>query len=279
MLDRESYVKPFQLGQVLEGGAIGNVLFSNDEHFKEGDLVLSNMGWREAFNASGSALTKLDPNLIPNEAYLGIAGMPGLSAYAGITTVLNIQPHDVVFISAAAGAVGSAACQFAKMKGARVIGAAGGAKKCEFVKEIGSDEVIDYKATDNFTQALRKAAPQGIDCYFDNVGGSQLNSAMEVAKPFARIGLCGMISHYNNEGGLPGDFFNAIRKRLTLKGFLVFDHYDLRPEFLRIVIEGIRSGKLKWRQTVDQGIELAPAALMKLFSGENFGKMLVKLDE
>ena len=278
MLERDSYVKPFEIGQVLEGGALGRVVRSNDERFHEGDLVLSNKGWREAFNAPGGALTKIDDRNAPDEAFLGIAGMPGLTAYTGVTAILNVQPGEVVFVSAASGAVGSAACQFAKLKGAYVVGTAGGRDKCDFLREIGVDQVIDYKATDDFTGALKKAAPRGLDCYFDNVGGAQLDSAMEAAKPFARFALCGMVSQYNGKGGLPGDFFNAIRNRLMLRGFLVSDHGNLRPEFLRFVTDGISTGKLKWRQTVEHGLDQAPGAFIKLFSGENFGKMLVKLD-
>ena len=194
MLERDIYVKPFQIGQVIEGGALGRVVRSNDERFHEGDLVLSKMGWREAFNAPRGALKKIDCRDAPDETFLGIAGMPGLTAYTGVTAILNVQPGEVTFVSAASGAVGSAACQFAKLKGAYVVGTAVGKEKCDFLREIVIDQVIDYKATGDFTGALKKAAPRGLDCYFDNVGGAQLDSAMEAAKLFARFALCGMVS-------------------------------------------------------------------------------------
>ena len=277
MLEKDSYVKPFQLGEVLEGGAVGVVTTSHDPGLQSGDLVLSNMGWREGFNAPASALRKIDTEVLPEEAYLGIAGMPGLTAYAGVTAILGVHSGETIFVSAASGAVGSAACQFAKRRGATVVGTAGGQEKCAFLKKIGVDRVIDYKAVPDLKTALQQAAPDGIDCCFDNVGGSQLDAAMEAAKPFARIALCGMISQYNKEGSLPGDFFNAIRKRLTLSGFIVSDHYGLREEFLHFVSEGMKAGQLKYKQTVRQGIDAAPEAFLSLFSGGNFGKMLVKL--
>ncbi len=277
MLDKDSYVKPFELGKVLEGGAIGTVEESNDARFKPGDVVLSNLGWREAFVAPAEALRKVDPKVLPAEAYLGIAGMPGLTAYIGITAVLKIKAGEFLFVSAASGAVGSAACQIAKIKGATVIGSAGGEEKCAFLREIGVDHVIDYKAVEDFTAALKEAAPNGIDCCFDNVGGSQLGSAIEAAKPFARLALCGMVSQYNGGGSIPADFFNAVRKRLTLQGFIVSDHHGLREEFLPFITQSIQSGEVKWRQTVDQGIEQAVPAFLKLFAGDNFGKMIVKL--
>ena len=277
MLDKDSYVKPFEVGKVLEGGAVGTVLESKDPRFKTGDIVLSNKGWREAFVASGSALRVIDAKALPEETYLGVAGMPGLTAYSGMTAILGIKQGDVLFVSAASGAVGSVACQIAKIKGATVIGSAGGKDKCDFLREIGVDRVIDYKAVKDFTAALREAAPNGIDRCFDNVGGPQLDAAMEVSKDFGQIALCGMVSQYNGGGSIPADFFNAIRKRLNLQGFIVSDHYNLREEFLTFITEGIRSGTVKWKQSVDNGIERAPEAFLKLFSGENFGKMLVKL--
>lgn len=277
MLARDSYVKPFELGAAMEGGAIGTVVKSEDPQFQVDDVVLPNLGWREAFTAPTRGLRKVDKSALPLETYLSVAGMPGFTAYVGIRSILKVQPGEVVLISAASGAVGSVASQIAMIDGADVIGVAGGEGKCSYLKELGIPRVIDYKKTDDFTSCLRETVPDGIDCYFDNVGGPQLDAAMEVAKPFARIALCGMVSQYNGNGGFPGDFFNAIRKRLRLEGFIVSDHNADRDNFLKFITPEIQSGRIKWRQTVEHGIDQTPAALLKLFSGDNFGKMLVDL--
>lgn len=281
MNDVPSYIPPFEIGKVLEGGAVGTVVRSNDERFKTGDHVQSNQGWREAFNAPGNALQKVDVSRLPAEAYLGVAGMPGLTAYVGMTEIAKVKAGDVVFVSAAAGAVGAVACQIAKLRGAKtVIGSAGGAEKCAYLRdEAGVDRVIDYKATEDLTAALKQAAPEGLDVYFDNVGGPHFDAAMAAAKTFARFVMCGMISQYNDDGKgvLPADFSNVIRKRLTLRGFIVSDHFDLMPRFLEEMTGWVQTGRVKGRQSVEEGIARAPAAFLKLFSGESFGKMLVKL--
>ena len=273
-----SYVPPFEVGRALEGGAIGRVVRSEDSGFAEGDVVMSNLGWREAFNAPADELRKSDAAALPAESYLGVAGMPGLTAYVGMTLVAQVKAGDVVFVSAASGAVGSVACQIAKVRGARVIGSAGGAEKCAFLREIGVDAAIDYKAVPDLGEALKAAAPEGIDVYFDNVGGAHLAAAVGCAKDFGRFAMCGMISNYNGERSVPGDFANVVRRRLRLQGFIVSDHFEARADFLAEMTGWIGDGRVKWRQSVDEGIERAPAAFLKLFSGGNFGKMLVKLD-
>jgi hypothetical protein len=279
MYDRPSYVPPFQIGEALQGGAIGEVTHSNDPSLNAGDLVQSMFGWREAFNAPASAVQKQDAHGLPPQALLGVAGMPGMTAYAGLLRVAALKEGDVVFVSAAAGAVGSVVCQIAKIKGHTVIGSAGGEEKAAFLKEIGVDHVIDYKKTKDLTAALMEASPKGIDVYFENVGGEHLEAAINAARPFARFALCGMISQYNETGEPkgPSNIIQAVGKSLRLEGFIVSNHYDMLPAFLKDMSEWIGSGKLKWKDTVDVGIENAPGAFIKLFKGENMGKMLVKL--
>ncbi len=278
MTDRKSYVPPFQIGRALEGGAIGEVVASDDGEFQPGDLVQSMLGWRETFNAPAVALRKTPATSLPPECLLGVAGMPGLTAYVGLREVAQLKRGDTVFVSAAAGAVGSVACQVAKLEGAKVIGSAGGAEKCAFLSEIGLDGVIDYKAEPDLTAALARHAPDGIDVYFDNVGGPHLEAALSVAKPFARFALCGMISQYNAaQAKGPSNIALAVGKRLRLEGFIVSDHFDLMPRFVEDMAGWIGSGQVKWRQTVNEGIDQAPDAFIKLFTGDNLGKMLVRL--
>ena len=270
---------PFQIGEVLQGGAIGEVVASNDPGLKSGDLISSAFGWRECFNAPAEALRKLDTVGLPPQTFLGIAGMTGLTAWSGLLKVALLKPGDVVFVSSAAGAVGSAACQIAKLKGHTVIGSAGGAAKCGFLKEIGVDHVIDYKATGNLTDALLRAAPSGIDVYFDNVGGDHLEAALAAANQFARFALCGMISVYNASGlpDGPRNIMFAVGKSIRLEGFTVSNYFNLIPQFEKEMAGWIHEGKVIWKESVEQGIENAPAAFLKLFKGENFGKTLVKL--
>jgi NADPH-dependent curcumin reductase CurA len=280
MYDRPSYGPPFQIGEALQGGAVGEVVASNDPAFAVGDAVQSMWGWREAFNAPANTLQKLDTSSgLPLQAFLGVAGMPGMTAYAGLLRVGGLKDGDVVFVSAAAGAVGSVVCQIAKIKGHTVIGSAGGPEKAAFLKSIGVDHVIDYKAVPDLKAALREAAPKGIDVYFENVGGEHLEAAIDSARPFARFALCGMISQYNETGEPkgPSNIIQAVGKSLKLEGFIVSNHYDMLPDFLRDMSAWIGSGQLQWKDTVDEGIDNAAGAFIKLFKGENMGKMLVKL--
>jgi NADPH-dependent curcumin reductase CurA len=287
MYDRPSYVPPFQIGQALQGGAIGEVVASNDPDYKPGDIVNSMFGWREAFNANPKALaaagmgaiTKVDTQGVPPQAFLGVAGMPGMTAYVGLLKIAALKDGDVVFVSAAAGAVGSIVCQIAKLKGHTVIGSAGGPEKVAFLKSIGVDHVIDYKATPDVVAELAKVAPKGIDVYFENVGGIHLEAAINSARPFARFALCGMISQYNETGKAegPSNIILAVGKSLRLEGFIVSNHYDQYAQFAKDMGEWIKSGKITWKETVEDGVERAPDAFIKLFSGENMGKMLVKL--
>lgn len=287
MYDRPSYVPPFQIGEALQGGAVGEVIASNDPAFQVGDKVQSMFGWREAFNANPKslaaagmgAITRIDTQGVPPQAFLGVAGMPGMTAYVGLLRVAALKDGDVVFVSAAAGAVGSVVCQIAKLKGHTVIGSAGGPEKVAFLKSIGVDHVIDYKATPDVVAELAKVAPKGIDVYFENVGGIHLEAAINSARPFARFALCGMISQYNETGKPegPSNIILAVGKSLRLEGFIVSNHYDLFPRFAKDMSEWIKAGKITWKETVEDGVERAPDAFLKLFSGENLGKMLVKL--
>ncbi|RYG00502.1 MAG: NADP-dependent oxidoreductase, partial [Caulobacteraceae bacterium] len=234
MNDVKSYSPPFALGEVMQGGAVGEVIASNDAGFQVGDLVQSNYGWREAYNAQASMVQKLDTFGLPPQAFLGVAGMPGMTAYAGLLRIAALKEGDVVFVSAASGAVGSVVCQIAKIKGHKVIGSAGGPEKVKFLKEeLGVDVAIDYKATPDLMKALEEAAPEGIDVYFENVGGEHLEAALNSARPFGRFALCGMISMYNATTPPPGprNIAQAVGKQLRMEGFIVSSHYDMLPSF------------------------------------------------
>ena len=282
MSDRESYVPPFELGKAMQGGAVGEVTASNDPNFKPGDLVSSMLGWREAFTAAPAAamLQKITTHGLPPQAFLGAAGMPGLTAYVGLLKIGLMKEGETVFVSAASGAVGQIVCQIAKIKGGTVIGSAGGTEKCAYLKSIGVDHVIDYKAEKNLTAALAKAAPKGIDVYFDNVGGDHLEAALNAARPLARFALCGAISMYNETTPQPGpsNLMLAVGKNLRLEGFIVSLHFDMMPAFVKDMAEWAAAGKITWKETIDEGVDKAPGAFLKLFTGDNFGKMLVKLN-
>ncbi len=281
MYDRPSYVPPFELGKAMQGGAVGRVTASRAEGIAEGDLVSTMFGWRERFNAPAAHLQKLEAHGLPPQAFLGVAGMPGLTAWGGLLKVAQMKEGDVVFVSAAAGAVGQVVCQVARQKGAsKVIGSAGGPEKAAWLKEIGVDEVIDYRAETDLTAALARAAPKGIDVYFENVGGEHLVAALNAARPFGRFAMCGAIANYNDAEPQPGpsNLMLVVGKRLRLQGFIVTDFQDAQAEFAAEMAGWIQAGQVRWKETVDEGIEAAPGAFVKLFTGENLGKMLVKLN-
>ncbi|BCW89754.1 Putative NADP-dependent oxidoreductase YfmJ [Alphaproteobacteria bacterium SO-S41] len=278
MYDGPSYAAPFQVGQAMDGGAVGTVVKSNDPAFKEGDTVQSGFGWREAFNAPAKQVQKLDTMGLAPQLFLGSLGMPGLTAYAGLMRIAGFKTGDVVFVSGGAGAVGSMVAQIAKLKGGTVVATAGGADKVAFLKDIGVDHAIDYKAGD-LAKSVTEAVPGGIDIYFDNVGGDHLEAAIGAAKNHARFAICGGISAYNNIGAAPGpkNFLLTVGKRLKIEGFIVSDHWDLMGEYAKEMSGWIKSGKVQVRETVEDGIDNAVNAFLKLFSGGNLGKMLVKL--
>lgn len=280
MGERESYIAPFEIGKPLEGGAVGQVIESKGAQVQEGDYVLSNLGWREFFVSDGSDLVKLDPAEAPVQSYLGILGMPGLTAYVGLLDIGKPQNGDTVFVSTAAGAVGSLACQIAKIKGCRVVGSTGSEEKMDWLtKEAGIDVALNYKTSENLIEDLRRFCPEGIDVYFDNVGGTHLEAAIELMNTHGRIVLCGMISIYNatRPPRAPRNLISVIPKRLTLKGYIIHDHNDRLPVFTQDMNRWIKEGRIKWKETVVQGIEHAPNAFLGLFTGESFGKMLVRL--
>jgi NADPH-dependent curcumin reductase CurA len=280
MAEQPSYVTPFQLGQPLDGGCVGQIVESNGDAFQVGDYVLGRKGWREYYVSDGADLTKIDPTLAPPQAYLGVLGMPGLTAYVGLLDIGRPQAGDTVFVSAAAGAVGSVVCQIAKLKGCHVIGSAGSAAKVHWLQAVaGVDAAFNYKTVDSLAAKLGKHCPHGIDVYFENVGGAHLEAALEHMNMRGRIALCGMISQYNDtaESSGPRNLRLAVRKRLTLTGFIVSDHTDRQPQFYADMAAWIADGKLKWQETIIDGIENAPKAFLGLFAGENTGKMLVRL--
>jgi len=280
MDDRKSYVLPFQIGQALEGGSVGRVIASNGGPFQVGDFVLGMLGWREYFLSDGKDLVKVDPALAPLQAYLGVLGMPGLTAYAGLLHVGELKQGDTVFVSAASGAVGSVVCQIAKLKGCRVVGSAGSDEKVSWLlEEAGIDAAFNYKTVDDVVAAVGRYCPKGIDLYFENVGGVHLEAALEHMRPFGRIVLCGLISMYNATEPVAGppNLAYIIGKRLTVRGFIVMDHFDKMPQFFADMGKWIARGDIKWKETIVEGIETAPRALIGLFKGENFGKMIVKV--
>lgn len=281
MVDRPSYVPPFQVGAPLSGGAVGKVVAANGHpRFREGDYALNFSGWREWFLTSGDDLQKIDPDLAPVQAHLGAFGMPGLTAYGGLLRAGQLKGGERVFVSAASGAVGAVACQIAKNKGCFVVGSAGSDEKCAWLEgEAGIDKAINYRTAGDLSAALKKAMPDGIDVYFENVGGEHLNAALANMRLNGRIAVCGMIAQYNETAPPPGpaNFVMVIPQRLTIKGFLVTDYIDMMPDFMRDMTAWTKAGKMKWRETIVDGIENAPEAFIGLFRGENFGKMLVRL--
>lgn len=280
MSDLPSYVAPYKVGEVLDGGAVGEVVASADERFAPGDVVLHGLGWRDLALVRAQNAQKLDTSRVPEQAFLGILGMPGLTAYAGLVEVAPVREGDVVFISAAAGAVGSAAGQFARKLGAaRVIGSAGGPEKCRHVvEELGFDAAIDYKQG-AVRRQLREHAPDGIDVFFDNVGGEQLEAAIGALRVHGRIAICGAISLYNATEAQPGprNLSRLIQTRGRIKGMLVSDHVHLRDRFFVQAGGWLADGSLRYRETVVDGLENAPRAFIDLLRGANTGKMLVRL--
>jgi hypothetical protein len=278
MNEGKSYVPPFELGKPLSGGAVGDVIESRAREFKPGDVVTSNFGWREYFVASPEDLHPVGREIQPLSVYLGALGMTGMTAWAGLKLV-EIKAGDVIFISGAAGAVGNVAGQLAKLRGCRVIGSAGSAEKVRFLREeCGFDNVFNYK-TGPVLEQLNREAPDGIDIYFDNVGGETLEAALSALRKHGRVIACGGISGYNAQAPRPGptNLFNVITKRLTMKGFIVSDWFDRQTEFEEEMGAYIKAGKVKNKETVVKGIDQAPAAFIGLFQGQNVGKMVVEL--
>ena len=279
MIDRKSYTPPFGVGDTLTGGAIGRVERSSHADLKEGEYVESHLGWREAFVAKEAGVRRLGNLEAPASAYLGILGMPGMTAYAGLLEVAELAHGESVFVSGAAGAVGSAVGQIAKIKGCTVVGSAGSAEKVRHLTEdLGFDHAFDYH-DGHLERQIFEGAAQGIDVYFDNVGGDHLQAALNCMRPNGRLALCGAIAQYNATAPVPGpnNLAIAIGMGLTLRGFIVSNFNHLRPDFMRDMTAWVASGEVKYRETTFDGIEKAPEAFIGLFTGANTGKMVVKL--
>lgn len=278
MNDVKSYVPPFALDAPMSGGAVGEVVESRDPGLSVGDMVLHMSGWRNETVEPAANFNKLPaiPGVEP-QAFLGNLGLTGGTAYFGLLEAASAKEGDIVFVSAAAGAVGSAVVQIAKAKGMTVIGSAGGAEKCEFVRSLGADEVVDYKSGPVLKQ-LATAAPKGIDVYFDNVGGDHLDAALAMARQNARFAICGMIEGYN--AGQPTQLryiMRIIAMRIRLQGFIYTDYMNKMGDFYRDMGGWIAGGQVKGRETVVEGLEQTPQAFLGLFTGANIGKMLVRL--
>ena len=278
MNDVRSYVAPFTLGEAMTGGAVGRVAVSRDERYAEGDWVLHYLGWREWALTDGAALRRLDPDAAPVSTALGVLGMPGFTAWYGMFVLGRPQEGETVLVSGAAGAVGSAAGQMAAIAGCRVLGSAGSVEKLAWLRDLGFDGVFNYREQ-SAREALAELAPEGIDIYFDNVGGDHLEAAIGALRTYGRVVACGSISRYNDAEPSPGprNMFLVVTKRLRIEGFIIRDHYDRFGEFVAEASAWVRDGRLRYRETVVDGIENAPKAFLGLLRGENIGKMLVKV--
>jgi NADPH-dependent curcumin reductase CurA len=277
MNDVKSYVPPFAVGAALEGGAVGRVEVSRAPGLAKDDVVLSMKGWRERFTAPAAELQRVDASVEPLSAYLGVLGVTGLTAWAGLELV-DVKAGDRVYVSAAAGATGSIAGQLAKLRGCFVVGSAGSPEKVAWLKRLGFDAAFNYRDGE-LGKSLRAAAPEGLDVYFDNVGGSHLEAALGAMRNYGRVIACGSIEGYNNTELAPGprNLFFVTTKRLTIKGFIVTDAMARHGELVKVVAPLLAAGRLQARETVVDGIERAPAAFLELLRGENTGKMIVKL--
>ena len=277
MNDVKSYVPPFQIGEPMQGGAVGKVVESRSPHFQEGETVFHMAGWRDAAVGPAEQFNKVPPIPVEDHQWLGNLGLTGGTAYFGLLRVAQAKEGDIVFVSAAAGAVGSAVVQIAKAKGMTVIGSAGGAEKVAWIREIGADAAIDYKAGP-VVQQLMEAAPKGIDVYFDNVGGDHLDAAFAAARMNARFAICGMIEDYNTGSNHAFRYImRIIAARIMLKGFIYTDYLPEMGDFYRDMGGWIGEGKIRSRETIRDGLESAPEAFLDLFRGANIGKMLVRL--
>lgn len=279
MDDVRSYAPPQAVDQVMIGATAGEVMDSRHAGFKPGEKVVGLLGWAEQGITSGGLLRKVDGSRIPLSAYLGAAGMPGITAWYGVHRVLMPEHGQTVVISAATGAVGSIAAQLAKQRGSRVVGIAGGAKKCiHAVEVLGMDACIDHRQSD-MEAKLAEATPDGIDAVFENVGGACLDAALANINPRAKIALCGLVAGYEGEPLVITRVRQLLSMRVNLQGFLITEHLDIWPQAIEDLVNHIAEGKLKYAETVVEGLEAAPEALMGLLQGKNFGKQLVKLTQ
>ena len=277
MNDAKSYAAPVNLGDVMVGGTAGEVVASKNPKFAVGEKVVGYLGWQLFGVSDGAMLMKVDDRHIPLSAYLGSVGMPGVTAWYGLMDICQPKAGETVVVTAASGAVGSVVGQLAKMKGCRAVGIAGGAEKCRYVvDELGFDACVDYKAG-NLWKDIKAATPQGIDCLFENVGGEIFDTLLGRMNAFSRIALCGLISQYNSEPHAMKNIGSVLVNRIKMQGFIVSEHMERWPVALQELGQGVATGKIKYRETVAQGLENAPQAFIGLLKGANLGKQLVKL--
>lgn len=277
MDDAKSYAAPQALDAVMQGGTVGEVVASRNPGFAVGDKVVGMFGWQQYGKDTGSLLRKVDTSRVPLSAYLGVVGMPGVTAWVGLNRIIDPKPGETVVVSAASGAVGAAVGQLAKLKGCRAVGIAGGPEKCRVVvEEFGFDACVDYKAG-RLREDLKAATPKGIDGLFENVGGEVLDTVLARMNGFGRIAVCGLISGYNGAPTPINNFRAILVSRLKVQGFIVSEHMELWPQALQELGMLVATGKMKYRETIAQGIEAAPEAFVGLLKGRNFGKQLVKL--
>lgn len=284
MDNAKSYAKPVEIGGVMEGGTVARVVRSRNTTFEPGDIVLSHSGWQSYAISDVSALRKLDPEAAPITTALGILGMPGFTAYAGLRNIGKPKAGETLVVAAASGAVGSAVGQIAKIFGARTVGIAGGADKCDYIRrELGFDVAIDHRSSD-FASQLASACQNGIDVYFENVGGHVWDAVFPLLNDFARIPVCGLIAQYNEgssiaegQNQLPAVMRAILRRSLTIRGFIQREFVDQRPDFYREAAKWIAEGRLKYKEDIVDGLENAPNAFFGLLEGKNFGKLIVKV--
>ncbi len=280
MTETRSYVPPFELDRPLTGGSVGEVIESRNERYAKGDIVMGLLNWATHTVHDGKGLRKIDPNLAPLSAHLGVLGMPSFTAWYGIRHICKPKAGETVFVSAATGAVGQVAGQLAKISGARVVGCAGDEQKCQWaVREAGYDACFNHKSERDYGAVLDKLCPSGIDADFENVGGKIFHAVFARLNNFGRVAFCGAISEYQDQAPMAGPekMFSIVQKRLTLQGFIVSDHAALMGDFVNEVGPLALSGKLKVRETIVDGLDRAPQAFMGLLKGENFGKLVVKV--
>jgi NADPH-dependent curcumin reductase CurA len=279
MKQSRSYVPPVAIGEVMRALALGQVVASKNPKFPIGKHVSGTFGVQEYFISEGKGLVEVDPRVAPLPTFLNVLGMTGMTAYFGLLETGQPQPGDTVVVSAAAGAVGAVVGQITKIKGCRAVGIAGGDTKCRYlVSDLGFDAAIDYKSED-VAESLRKTCPQGINIYFDNVGGDILEAALANLARGARVVICGAISQYNNTGPVqgPSNYLSLLVNRATMKGMLVFDYADRYAQAAQEMAGWMAAGKLKSREDVVEGLETFPDTFLKLFTGENVGKLILKV--